>query len=416
MNTADTAPENGDTNTSVPKGAMAFIVATIVLDAVGVGIIFPIMPDLMDEIGATSTANGALLGGLLLASYALMQFLFSPLIGNLSDAYGRRPVLLLSLAALAFDYVLMGVAYTFWLLLVGRIIAGIAGATYTTASAYLADISPPDKRAANFGLIGAAFGVGFILGPAIGGLVATIDTRAPFFLAAVLAALNFAFGYFMLPESLSKDRKRPFQLRDSSPLRALRQIIKLKELRSLLIALFILDLAMFVYPAVWAYYGRAAFNWSTPTIGLSLANYGVAVAIVQGWMIRLIVPKFGEARTAMIGLIAAICAGFGYAIAPSGLIAFALIPLAALGDLTPAALTGILSNRVSDNQQGLLQGVLASMAAIQSIVGPLIMTGSFQLFAGDTFDMAFYGAPFLLCAVMLVTILPILVRLVQGRV
>ena len=402
---------NSTPETSYRVG-LGFVIGTILIDAIGVGIVFPIMPDLMAEVGATSTADAAMLGGVLFASYALMQFTFSPLIGNLSDAYGRRPVLLIALGALVVDYLIMGIAGTFWLLLVGRLLAGVAGATYSTASAYLADISPPDKRAANFGIIGAAFGIGFILGPALAGVVAEFDTRAPFFLAAALAACNFVYGFFLLPESLKPSKRRKFTRTGSNPLRALRDAVRLKDLRIPLLVLFFFEIAVFVYPAVWSYFGREVYGWSARTIGLSLAAFGVSIALVQGVLIRYLIPWLGEARTAMLGTLAAISALIGVGMAPSEVWVFALIPVMALGDLTPPALSGMLSNRVGEDRQGILQGVLSSIGAIQSIIGPVVMTGVFQIFA-DTKGLYLPGAPFLLGALMLFLLLPAYRRLDQ---
>jgi len=388
---------------------LPFAIATILLDAIGVGLIFPIMPDLMAEVGASTIGNSAIWGAVLMSSYAVMQFVFSPLIGNLSDAFGRRGVLLLALAALVFDYLLMAVAHTFWLLLIGRIVAGIAGATYSTVTAYLADISPPDKRAANFGLISAVFGVGFILGPALGGLLSTIDLRAPFYAAAALSAVNFIYGWLLLPESLPVKSRRPFRLRGSSPFRALRDAFALKSLRIPLIVLMVFELSSFVYPAVWAYFGKAAFGWSTATIGITLTAYGVMLFMVQAGLLRVLMPRWGEKRVALFGMWVAVASLVGVGLAPSSIVVFALLPLCALSDLTPPSLQGLMSNRMGEDEQGKLQGVLGSLGALISIIGPPLMTGTFWLFTSPTMPYL-PGAPFILAALMTLAIVPMAQR------
>jgi len=388
-----------------PPG-LIFAIATILLDAIGVGLIFPIMPDLMVDVGAGAIGNGAIWGGILMSSYAVMQFLFSPLIGNLSDAFGRRGVLLLALAALTFDYLLMALAHTFWLLLIGRIIAGIAGATYSTVTAYLADISPPDKRAANFGLISAVFGVGFILGPALGGLLSTIDLRAPFYAAAALSAVNFLYGWLLLPESLPLASRRAFSLRGSGPFKALRAAFSLQSLRAPLAVFTVFELAAFVYPAVWAYFGRASFGWSTATIGLTLTGYGMLLLIVQGGLLRIMLPRWGEKRLVLFGMWTATISLCGIGLAPNALIVFALLPLAALSDVMPPSIQGLMSNRVGEDEQGKLQGVLGSLGALISIVGPLLMTGVFWLFTSTSLPYL-PGAPFLLAALMTLAVIPL---------
>lgn len=392
-----------------PKAGLSFAIATILLDAIGVGLIFPILPDLMAEVGSANIGNAAIWGGILMSSYAVMQFTFSPLIGNLSDAYGRRGVLLLALAALTLDYLLMAVAHTFWLLLIGRIIAGIAGATYSTVTAYLADISPPSKRAANFGLISAVFGVGFILGPALGGLLAVVDLRAPFYAAAGLSALNFLYGWLLLPESLPKTSRRRFNLRESNPFTALRAAFTLTSLRVPLTALMVFELGAFVYPAVWSYYGRAAFGWSTATIGLTLTAYGVLLFLVQGGLLRVIIPRWGEKRVIIFGMCVAVIGLTGTGLAPNSLVVFIFLPICALSDVTPPSLQGLMSNRVGEDEQGKLQGVMGSLGALVSIIGPLIMTGTFWAFTSPSMPYL-PGAPFILAALMTLAIIPLAQR------
>lgn len=383
------------------RGALWFILATILLDAIGIGLIFPIMPDLMARVGAADTATGAFWGGVLMAAYAAAQFLFSPAVGGLSDALGRKPVLLVTLAALAVDYVIMALATGFWVLLVGRVVAGIAGATYITATAYLADISDPKDRAANFGLIGASFGVGFILGPALGGLLAGVHVTAPFWAAAALAAANFVFGLVVLPESLPPTSRRVFQRRDLNPFGSILAALRLPGLGLPLAGLFLFEFSNMVYPVLWAYWTRETFGWSSPLIGLSLAAYGVGVVITQGGLMRLMIPRLGEWRTLMVAVAAGIVAAIAYGFGQAAWLVWAFLPVACLSDMAPPNATGIASNLVDDDRQGLLQGVIASQNAIAAIAAPLIVTPLFRIFAAPDAPIYLPGAPFLLTAVLL---------------
>ena len=385
-----------------PRGALWFILVTMFLDAVGIGLIFPIMPELMERVGAPDTATAAFWGGVLMASYAGAQFLFSPAIGGLSDALGRKPVLLFTLAALAIDYVVMALATGFWLLLIGRLVAGIAGATYITATAYLADISEPSKRAANFGLIGAAFGVGFVFGPALGGLLAGVDVTAPFWAAAVLAAANFLFGVFVLPESLQREKRRRFDFRDLNPFASILAAARLPGLGLPLIGLFLFEFSNMVYPVLWAFWTREAFGWSAAMIGLSLAVYGIGIAITQGGLMRVLIPRFGEWRTLMIAVGAGIIASVAYGFISSAWLVWLFLPLACLSDMAPPNATGIASNMVDEDRQGLLQGVIASLGAVAAIVAPMVATPLFAIFAAPDAPVYLPGAPFLLTALLLI--------------
>ena len=285
------------------RGAQVFILATVLIDAIGIGLIFPILPDLMDSVGASSTADGAFLGGILMAAYAAMQFIGSPVIGGLSDSFGRRPVLILSLAALVVDYVIMALADTFALLLIGRILAGLAGASYVTAMAYLADISTPEERSAKFGLVGATFGVGFIIGPALGGLVAGWSLSAPFWLAAAFSAVNVLFGLFVLPESLPPERRRRMTPRDFNPFGVIFDAIRIPGIIIPLIILFVFHFATMVYPTVWSFWLREVFGWEAALIGLSLAAYGVGAALSESVVLGFLVKRFGDYRTLWFALI-----------------------------------------------------------------------------------------------------------------
>lgn len=393
------------------RGAIWFILGTILLDAVGIGIVFPIMPDLMERVGAANTADGALWGGILMGSYAAMQFLFAPIIGGISDSLGRRPVLLLALVALAVDYVVMALATTFWWLLLGRILAGIAGATYITATAYLADISKPEERAANFGLIGATFGIGFVMGPAIGGLVAGIHITAPFWLAAVLATLNVAFGLFLLPESLAPEKRRAFTKRDLNPFGSILDAFRLPGLMLPLVLIFAFEFANMVYPTLWAFWTREVFGWGTALIGISLASYGIAVAFTQGVVMRFMLPKLGEYRTLFFSIICSVTAFIAFGLTGSAWVMFTFILVAALADMAPPTMTAMMANMVSEDRQGLLQGVIASLGSIAAVIAPIVVTGVFQFFADADAPVYLPGAPFLLSGLMVLILLPFFLRL-----
>ena len=398
-----------------PRKALVFILATILIDAIGIGLIFPIMPDLMARVGAGDTASGAVWGGILMAAYAAMQFLFSPVIGGLSDSIGRKPVLLAAMAALALDYVVMALATTFWLLLIGRMIAGVAGATYTTATAYLADISPPEKKAANFGLIGATFGVGFVMGPALGGLLATWDVSAPFWAAAAISAVNVVFGLLVLPESLPGTRRRRFTRTDLNPFWGIREAFRMPGLALPLTALFVFEFANMVYPTLWAFWTRETFGWAAALIGTSLTAYGIGVAVSQGAVLPFLVSRLGEFRTLIIATVAAVGALFAIGFTTVGWLVFALIPLAALSDMVPPTITAMMSNQVAEDRQGLLQGVITSLGSVAAAVAPLIVTPLFHAFAAP--DAAFYmpGMPFVAAGLLMLLVFPAFLRLNPSR-
>ncbi len=378
-----------------------FILITVTIDAMGIGLILPVMPDLISEIRGGSLAQAAAWGGILSFTYAVMQFLCAPALGNLSDRFGRRPILLISMAVLALDYVVMSVASTIWLLLLGRIIAGIAAGTHATGLAYMADISPPEKRSQNFGLISAGFGVGFILGPLIGGLLGDLDPRAPFIAAACVAAANFVFGYFALPESLPKERRRPFQLLRANPIGGLIFIGKLPGIFALLCVMLAYQTANFVYPAIWAYFTQAAFGWSTGIVGFSLAIYGVSMAVVQGGLIRPVLARLGEARAVYFGLILNTACLVAYGVAGQPWMIWVLIPISACGALVAPAMQGVMSRAAGADQQGELQGVLSSISSLSMILSPVMMTQAFFWFTRDGADPFLPGAPFLLAAILM---------------
>lgn len=381
---------------------LIFILITVMLDSMGIGLIMPVMPDLIQELEAGDLGQAALWGGILAAIFAVMQFLFGPVIGAFSDRFGRRPVLLIALVVMAFDYVLMAVAGTIWLLVIGRIIGGITAATQSTASAYMADISKPEDKSANFGLIGAAFGMGFVLGPLMGGLLAEYGTRAPFWAAAVLAGANAIFGYFALPETVTDQIRRPFSLRRANPLGAFKHIGQLPGLGRLMGMSFIYGIAFFVYPSIWAYFGKLQFGWGPGMIGLSLGAFGIGIAIVQGVLIRPILARIGERNAVLLGLGVDVVAFVALGFVTNGWIALALTPLTALGSIAGPALQGIMSRTAPDDQQGELQGALTSINAVASIAAPLAMTQVFFYFTHENAPIYLPGAPFILSAILVV--------------
>ena len=357
-----------------------FAFTTVFLDAMGIGLILPVIPDLIRELTEATVREAAIYGGYLSFIYALMQFLTGPTLGNLSDRFGRRPILLISLGALAIDYVIMGLAPTLWLLFIGRLIAGIAGATHATAFALTADISTPEERTKNFGMVSAAFGFGFIAGPVIGGLVAEFGTRAPFFAAAGLVMLNFLYGLLILPETLPAEKRRPFEWKRSNPVGAFRQAAFIPGMILFFIAFFIYNLAGLIYPAIWPYYTIEAFDFSSREIGLSLGVFGLFYALVQMVLIRLMLKKFRESTLAIIGIILEALGMACLLFIFEGWIVFLFLPITALGGIAAPAMRGLMSSRVSDDAQGELQGATASIEAVTTILSPLIMTRLFAFF------------------------------------
>lgn len=386
----------------MPRLPVLFILLTLMIDAMGIGLILPVMPDLIREVNGGDLGQAAVWGGILSTIFAVMQFLFGPIVGSLSDRFGRRPVLLVSLGVMALDYLVMAVAGTIWLLVLGRIVGGITAATQSTASAYIADISKPEEKAANFGLVGAAFGVGFVLGPVLGGLLAEFGTRAPFYAAAALAGANMVFGYFVLKETVTDKTRRSFTLARANPFGAFRAIGRLPGVGRLLVLFLIYQIAFTVYPAIWAYFTQARFGWDPRMVGLSLASFGISMAIVQGGLIRLILRWFGDSGTVIYGIVFNFFAFAAIAFVTSGWLALILTPLTALGAVVTPALQGIMSRTAKDDQQGELQGVLTSVGALAMIISPLVMTQTFDLFTGPGAPVEMPGAPFLLSMVLMV--------------
>ncbi|HXS37812.1 MAG TPA: TCR/Tet family MFS transporter [Flavipsychrobacter sp.] len=383
------------------NAAVGFIFVTLLIDCIGLGIIIPVMPKLIQQLTGSNLSVASEYGGWLTAVYAIMQFVCAPILGNLSDRYGRRPVLLLSLFGLGVDYLFLSFAPTIGLLFVGRIIAGIFGASFTTGTAYLADISTPEKRAQNFGLVGAAFGLGFIIGPAIGGKFGELGLRVPFMVAAALSLLNCIYGLFILPESLLKENRRRFEWKRANPVGSLLHLKKYPIISGLIVSLILMYVAGYSVQATWTFYTMLKFNWSTGLVGYSLGFVGILIAIVQGGLIRYTIPKFGQKNSIYIGLILYMtgCALFGFATQSWMMFVF-LIPYC-LGGIAGPALQGIISSQVPANEQGELQGALTSLMNVTSIVGPLIMTGLFSYFTRPKAPVYFPGAPYLMGAILM---------------
>lgn len=374
--------------------ALGFIFVTLLIDVTGFGIIIPVVPDLIRELIHGNLSQASTYGGWLMFAYAAMQFLFAPVLGNLSDRFGRRPVLLFSLFGFGADYLFTAFAPTIAWLFVGRLVAGITGASMTTAMAYIADISPPEKRSQNFGLVGAAFGLGFIIGPVIGGLLGTFGSRAPFFVAAGLTFLNWIYGYFVLPESLPKENRRPFEWKRANPIGSLLQIKKYPALTGLIGSFVLIYIAAHALQSTWAYYSMEKFNWHKKEVGISLGVVGAMVAFVQGVLIKKTIPALGQAKSVYTGLLLYSVGMLLFALATQGWMMYAFTIVYCLGGIAGPALQGIMSNQVPATEQGELQGALTSLVSITTIIGPLMMTGLFSYFTSNSAPIRLPGAPF----------------------
>jgi MFS transporter, DHA1 family, tetracycline resistance protein len=384
------------------KAAIGFIFITLLIDVTGLGLIIPVVPKLIEDLlHTTNISKVALFGGLLTFSYAIMQFLFAPVLGNLSDKYGRRPVLLFSLLGFGLDYVLLAFAPSIGWLFVGRIIAGITGASMTTASAYIADISTPETRAQNFGMIGAAFGLGFIVGPMIGGLLGEMGPRIPFLVAAGLALLNAAYGYFVLPESLDASNRRAFEWKRANPVSSLKNLSRFPAVAGLIISFFLIYVASHAVQSNWSYFNIEKFKWSPKMIGISLAVVGVLVSLVQGLLVRVVNPKIGNEKSVYVGLGLYTIGLVLFGLASQSWMMFAFLIPYCLGGISGPGLQAIISGTVPANEQGELQGSLTSIISITSIVGPLVMSNLFAFFTGPIAPFYFPGAPFMLAAVLM---------------
>ncbi|PDT84395.1 TCR/Tet family MFS transporter [Sinorhizobium sp. BJ1] len=390
----------------------------LLLDIMGIAIIVPVLPSYLQELTGTSVGEAAIEGGWLLLVYSAMQFLFAPLIGNLSDRFGRRPILLASVLTFAIDNLICALATSYWMLFVGRILAGISGASFGTASAFIADVSDDSNRARNFGLIGIAFGTGFALGPVIGGLLGELGPRVPFYGAAGLSFVNFAIGVFLLPETLDPANRRRFEWRRANPLGALKQMRNYPGIGWVGLVFFLYWLAHAVYPAVWSFVSSYRYGWSEGQIGLSLGIFGVGGAVVMAVVLPRVVSRFGERRTATLGLIFTALGMAGYAAAWEGWMVYVVIVATALESLADPPLRSIASAQVPPSAQGELQGALTSISSITTILGPLLFTQIFAVFTGPATAYSFSGAPYAVAACLIVASLAVFllrVRTVRGN-
>ena len=410
-----------------------FAFFVVVIDAMGIGLLMPVLPDILEELTGGTLSQTANIAMWLTAVYAFMQFLFGPLIGGLSDRFGRRPVLLISIGALGLDYILLAIAPTVALLFVGRIIAGIAGATQSTAFAVAADLSDSKNRAQTMGLVFAGFGLGFILGPALGGLLGWLGTeqpaflgptlqsffgqlgnRAPMYLAALLSLGNFAFGYFFFKESLSDKHRRPFSFVRANPIGALWAARSIRGIYMLLAVVFIFSISQVVYPAVWSFFARAAVGWDVGQVGLSLTLVGIGFVVVQAGLIGPLTKRLGEGKVALIGMVFNFLAFLLLAFAREGWIIWAGLPICAMGVLVSPAISSLLSKSVDETRQGEVQGISSSLNAIAFFIGPLILTRSFSFFTGDKAPTFWPGAPFFISMSLVVICIPLMILALRG--
>lgn len=387
---------------SSKKAAIGFIFITLLIDVTGWGIIIPVMPKLIEQLIHGSVSAASRYNGFLLFAFAVAQFVFAPVAGNLSDRYGRRPILLLSLFGFGIDYLFLSFAPTIGWLFVGRTIAGITGASFTTATAYIADISTNENRAKNFGMVGAAFGVGFMIGPFIGGQLGVFGPRVPFIAAAILCLLNCLWGYFILPESLPKEKRRPFDWQRANPIGSLLQLRKYPAINELIGSLVLVYLAAHAIQSNWAFFVTEEFNWGPGTIGWSLGLVGLLVGLVQGGLTRVVNPKLGNERSVYIGLLLYSIGMILFAFASQSWMMFAFLVPYCLGGIAGPALQAIITSHVPANEQGELQGALTSLISLTSIIGPLIMTNLFAYFTSSKAPFKFAGAPFVLGSVLLI--------------
>ncbi len=381
---------------SAHNRSLALIFITLLIDVIGLGIIIPVIPKLLSELGNYTVSEASAVGAWMTVAFALPQFIFSPVFGGLSDKYGRRPIIILSLMGLGIDFIIHAVAPTISILFIGRILAGICGASFTTATSYIADISTPEKRAQNFGLIGMAFGLGFILGPLIGGIVGNENVRMPFWVAASLSFINALLCLIALPESLKKEHRREFELKRANPFGTLKQLKKYPIVLRMMIPLFLLYIASHAVQTNWSFYTKYKFQWNERTIGFSLTVVGLMIAVVQGGLIRFIVPKIGNRKSIEYGFLLYALGMLLFAIADASWMMFVITIIYCLGGIAGPALQGEMSKAVPANAQGELSGGMTALMSISSVFGPLIMNSLFAVFSGKKAIFELPGAPMLL--------------------
>ncbi|MBK9637546.1 MAG: TCR/Tet family MFS transporter [Bacteroidetes bacterium] len=382
------------------KPALSFIFVTMLVDIIGLGIILPVLPALIQELTGGTISDASKYGGWMMFAYAIMQFLFSPILGGLSDRFGRRPILLISLFGFGLDYLFLAFAPTIGWLFVGRILSGICGASITTATAYIADISTPEKRAQNFGVVGMAFGIGFIVGPVLGGVLGEFGSRIPFFAAAGLTFLNWVYGYFVLPESLSVENKRKFDWKRANPIGSLKHLGRYPVILGLVASLVLVYIAAHAVQSTWTFFTIERFSWSKAMVGYSLGMAGLCVAIVQGGLIRIINPRLGPNRSVYVGMMMYAVGLTLFAFSNQGWMMFVFLIPYCLGGIAGPSLQGIISNQVPANEQGELQGALTSLISVTSIIGPPLMTNLFAFFTGKNGVIYFPGAAFMMGAIL----------------
>ncbi len=382
------------------KPALSFIFVTMLVDIIGLGIILPVLPALIQELTGGTVSDASKYGGWMMFAYAIMQFLFSPILGGLSDRFGRRPILLISLFGFGLDYLFLAFAPTIGWLFVGRLLAGICGASITTATAYIADISTPEKRAQNFGIVGMAFGIGFIVGPVLGGLLGEFGSRIPFFAAAGLTFLNWVYGYFVLPESLSVENRRKFDWKRANPIGSLKHLGRYPVILGLVASLVLVYIAAHAVQSTWTFFTIERFSWSKAMVGYSLGMAGLCVAIVQGGLIRIINPRLGPNRSVYVGMMMYTVGLSLFAFSNQGWMMFVFLIPYCLGGIAGPSLQGIISNQVPANEQGELQGALTSLISVTSIIGPPLMTNLFAFFTRKNGVIYFPGAAFMMGAIL----------------
>lgn len=416
MSDATMGADKGPGKKSGLTPGMMFVLAIIFIDTISFGIIIPVMPDLITELTGEPVEKAAIEGGVLMIAFAFTLFLFAPVIGNLSDRFGRRPLMLASMAAFTIDYIIMGFAQSYEVLLLGRIIAGIAGGVYATTNAYIADISTQENRAQNFGIVGAAWGIGFVAGPAIGGLLGELGPRVPFFVAAGFCAINFLYGYFVVPESLPPEKRRPFDIKRANPLGSLLALRRFPMLLGLFGVMALFQVGHDVNPTIWTYYTKYKFGWGPGEIGWSLAIVGITIAVVQSMLTGRLVARFGEYRTAQIGLILGSIGFLMVAFAPNSLAMYCAIPVSGLFALAAPSIRAIMANQVGEDQQGELSGALSSLFSLSMLLTPFVMPALFEFFTSSAAPIHFPGIGHFSGAVLFVLALIAFIFAMRGKV
>ncbi|HIE88340.1 MAG: TCR/Tet family MFS transporter [bacterium] len=394
--------------------ALGVVFFTALMDSIGFGIILPVMPTLLMEVSAEGLSSSAVYGGWLMFSFAIMQFVSMPVLGNLSDAYGRKPVLLGSLFVLSINYLIMGLAQSLVLLFIGRLISGMGSATFSTCNAYIADTTSVEERAQFFGMMGAAFGLGFVIGPVLGGFLGEYGSRVPFFATAGLIFFNLLVGLIFLPESHTPNNRRPFEIRRANPFSAMKQMSQFKIAFGIIGVLFLYNMGHQALPAVWTFWGIEKFDWTPREIGYSLGFIGILMVFSQGYLIRIVIPALGMRWAGVVGLSFTITAFLGYALSQTPTMAYMFMIAGALGGLAGPAMSGIASSQVGPDQQGELQGAIGSVGSLTSIISPLLMTMVFGIYTGSDAPFYFPGAPFILAAILTMMSLVLFFRITIG--